>query len=244
MVAEERVAEKAVSLLARIDAAIEDAGRMARVDDPAAHKILDVVGALLARGQSSLACRTVALHADLPPSTVRALFPTRAALLRGFFRRSRLSDLGAMRAAMTQDESGDHVSEVVALYAGMLADPIGLSVGRRRIELWAEACRSPDALAELAERQRFWADLVEHLVEADIGEGRPPFSPTSITRLLLACFDGLVVASTLLPEQDRSDQIAATALALWRGVRAFCGGAELASPSAAPLARRRAIAVQ
>ncbi len=209
-------------LLARIDAAIADATRGARLDDPAAQKMLDAMTALMAQGERSLQPRQVGGHAGFPPAVARRVFKDRSALLHAYRQRDTLMHLEAMKAALRGADRVDRVVRAIQMFGGIFGQPMGISVGRRTLENWAEACSSGELRAEYVRTQELWTAIIEHLVEDEIGEGALPFTPPNVAALLSVCLDGMIVTSTLQPERRERERAISTGLALWELVKQHC----------------------
>lgn len=219
-------------LLARIDAAIEEAGREAKLDDPTAQRILDEVESALGRGDTALQLKPIAVSSGVSLQTVGRLFPSREQLIHGYLIRARLRHLGLMRSILVVDDGSDRVATVVTLFTAVFNEPVGITVGRRTIELWAEGCRSQDVRADFVLMQTFWADLVEILLEREIGNGVGPFTPRNVGALFTTLTDGFALSSALMPESRDKERAVTAALALWELVKTHCAAGQ---PTRAPM---------
>lgn len=208
-------------LLARIDAATEDARREGKLEDPAAQAVLEVTRAMLDRGDWALKHQAIAAQCEVPASVVRKLFPTRESLVRASLQSVRMLNLVAMRQAIARAGHGDPVSDLIAEFGAWFEDPRGLRGGRLTLDMWAESCRSSAMRDDFVEIHDFWIELLTMMIEMEIGEGRAPFTPMSVASVLLASFDGLQVAATLCESGQRG--IVEAAVKFWQLVRDYCG---------------------
>lgn len=207
-------------LLARIDAATDDARRESRLDDPAAQRVLEVARAMLDRGDWALKHQTIAGQCEVPASVVRKLFPTRESLVRASLQNVRMLNLIAMKQAMARASHGDPVADLLAEFGAWFDDPRGLRGGRWTLDMWSESCRSASMRRDFVQIHDFWLELLTMIIEMQIGEGRAPFTPRSVASVLLASFDGLQVAATLCDSGQRG--IVEAAVKFWQLVRGYC----------------------
>ena len=214
-------------ITARIDAALADARRQARLDDPAAQKMLDAAATLMARGERRLDPRRVARQADLAPVVARRAFKDRVALLRVYRQRSLVAYLEVMKAAVGAADGADLVTQMIRTFGRIFAGPRGISAGRGSLASWVEACEEPDLRAEYMKAHEVWMTIVEEIVAAEIGEGRAPFTPPNVAAILSACVDGVMVSSALQPERSDAERAITTALGLWELVKTHCSGVSI-----------------
>jgi hypothetical protein len=130
-------------------------------------------------------------------------------------------NLIAMRQAIARASHDDPVTDLVAEFGAWFEDPRGLRGGRLTLDMWSESCRSASLRRDFVEIHDFWLELLTMMIEMEIGEGRAPFTPTSVASVLLASFDGLQVAATLCESGQRG--IVEAAVKFWQLVREYCG---------------------
>ena len=103
-----------------------------------------------------------------------------------------------------------------------MASPLGVTASRRKFTEWAAACDDPELRSNFEQTEAMWHGLLEALIQGEIADGIPPFTPHNVNLILSACVDGVLVATGLTPEHSDPEAVVSTSLALWDLVKAHC----------------------
>ena len=176
-------------------------------------QILDAAVACFSRnGFHQTTMQDICGEAGLSPGAVYRYFDSKEAMIGQCCMRGQQEIAMAFEGATSQGGTQEVIAQLTDIFFGELASPEAAAAMRLHVQLWGEALRSPEILAELNSTREGVRKHLQAVVERgqSLGDVSQEADPEYVARVLLSTYNGLVLQKSLDPDVD-----------IWRYVDAF-----------------------